>query len=92
MKKQDNVKLTGLKGTWYSVGEKFINGELFTIWESEIWGDEAPHSITNEKGLVVFTEEHNWFEDYEYARFMSDDFTPYHIEYKNYLEKKEGNF
>lgn len=88
--KKNNVKLTGLVGTWYMVGEKIIRGEEHYIWESEIYGGEAPHSITDNKNRVLFTEEYNWFNDYEYAKFQCDNFKPYFKEYEEYLIKKEN--
>ena len=88
--KKENVKLTGLIGTWYMIGEKNINGDICYLWESEEYGGDAPHTVTDEKQRVLFTEEYNWFNDYEYARFESDNFKPYYEEYKEYLIKKEN--
>lgn len=88
--KKDNVKLTGLIGTWYLVGEKIIRGEKTYIWESEEYGGDAPHTVTDEKNRVLFTEEYNGFSDYEYAKFECDNFKPYYKEYEEYLIKKEN--
>lgn len=63
MKKQDNIKIEGYKGTWYVVDKTIYNGKRYYLLESEIWGDEAPCLIIDEKGNVILDEVWNGFGD-----------------------------
>lgn len=40
--KLDNIKIEGRVGTWYDIDHLTHNGVTYVLFESEIYGDEAP--------------------------------------------------
>ena len=43
----------GHKGTWYKIEEANFRGRFYELWESEIYGDEANHLITEDGELII---------------------------------------
>lgn len=62
MKKQ-NVKLHGHIGTWYVIDATIRNGETYYLFESEIFGDEAPCIITDANYQIIMDEVYNGLEE-----------------------------
>ena len=44
--KLEEVEIDGYEGTWYEIDKLEVNGKMYYLLESEIWGDEA-------NGLVI---------------------------------------
>lgn len=63
--KQSKVKLGGHVGTWYVIDVTIRNGQKYYLFESEIFGDEAPCLITDGNYQIVKDEVYNGFEDLE---------------------------
>jgi len=61
--KQSNVKLHGHIGTWYVIDVTIRNGEKYYLFESEIFGDEAPCIITDANYQIIYDEVYNGWED-----------------------------
>ena len=38
----ENIKIEGRIGTWYEIDRLTHNGITYVLFESEIWGDDAP--------------------------------------------------
>ena len=60
---KDGVRFPGFRGTWYRVDREEIDGVVFELYESEIWGDEAAGIIATEDGQLVHPEAWNGLED-----------------------------
>lgn len=61
--RKDNVKIEGIQGKWYLLGEKEWKNKKVYLWENEKFGDECPHVITDENLKVVVADSWNGFED-----------------------------
>ena len=61
--KRDEIKIEGMKGTWYVIDEKLWNDEIVYLLESEQHGDEAPCIIANENLKVIAVHVANGFSD-----------------------------
>ena len=62
--KNEGVKFDGYYGKWHVFEEFYYLGGHYFMWESEVWGDEAPAIVTDEKGSVLFDEEWNGGQDF----------------------------
>ena len=58
---KSDIRLKGLEGTWYVIDER---PGLYLL-ESEIYGDERPCVITDDKFNVILPNVHNGWFDYE---------------------------
>ncbi len=68
----ENIEIEGFAGSWYVVDSDLIGGNYVYLLESEIYGDEAPYLVVDEKGTVLFDREMNGFDDYrEYVDMKS---------------------
>lgn len=59
----DEVKFKGYKGRWYVIGKTSRFGKTYYLFESTIWGDEAPAIITDETGKILLDDVYNGFDD-----------------------------
>ena len=50
MEENENVRLQGLKGTWYIIDNY---RDTFYLWESEQYGEDWPHVLTDDKLTVL---------------------------------------
>lgn len=62
---KENIELEGIDGTWYVIDESIHKGENVYLLENEIWGDETPGIIVNEKLEVLELNSFNGFDDLE---------------------------
>ena len=52
--KTENVKLDGLRGTWYMIDSYTdADGTQYHLWESEQMGDERSAVLTDERLMVI---------------------------------------
>jgi hypothetical protein len=52
--KTENVKLSGLNGTWYMIDSYTdLDGNKYYLWENEQFGDAAFAVLTDEHLLVI---------------------------------------
>ena len=72
--KLDNIKIEGRIGTWYEIDHLTHNGVTYVLFESEIWGDEAPAVVikytddrTNKREIPKENEVGETFDDIETA-------------------------
>ena len=56
MRKTENVTLEGHTGTWYKVSDTVHNGRKYYLWESEQYGEDANHIITDSKLNVMMDD------------------------------------
>ena len=53
--KTNNVKLDGMKGTWYFICAYHTVEGSFYLWESEQHGEDCPAVLTDDKMRVLDT-------------------------------------
>ena len=63
----DEVRFKGYKGRWYVIDKTTWRGKRYYLFESTIWGDEAPAIITDETGKVLLDDVYNGFDDLKEA-------------------------
>ena len=51
--KTENVKLQGLTGSWYVIDEYH---DTYYLWESEQYGEDWAHVLTDDKRNVIDSE------------------------------------
>lgn len=63
LKKKENLRIKGHKGTWYVIGEKKVGDKDLYLLEHEDFGEEA-HSIIIDENLTVIKDHiQNGFDD-----------------------------
>ena len=71
----ENIKIEGRIGTWYEIDRRYINNELYVLFESEQYGDEAAAVLCkippiqcltiNAKGKIQIPERYEISETYD---------------------------
>lgn len=73
----DGQRFRGRKGTWYMIDMDYIHGRRYYLYESEIWGDDAPHLAVNYEGRVMcetYDDLHTAIEEeLEYRRTLLEE-------------------
>lgn len=73
MVKTEGVHIMGYSGTWSSIDQRIICGTRYYLMESDLFGEDMYHIITNDSGRCVMTSE--------------DGFNPLHEEMDNTSQK-----
>lgn len=63
--KKDGMRFEGYRGSWYQIDERIIAGDRIILWESEQYGDEIPHMISDSRGNILLSEAYE-LSDIEY--------------------------
>jgi len=71
----DAVEIDGHTGTWYLIDTASHNGTVYYLWESEIYGEDAGHIITDGTMNVIIDEAYNKIK-LELEEYF-DSITPY---------------
>jgi hypothetical protein len=51
--KKENVRIDGLRGTWYMFDSYTGADGTYYLWESEQYGDDVPAVLTDEHLMVI---------------------------------------
>lgn len=55
MVKTEGVHILGYSGTWSSIDQRIICGAMYYLMESDLFGEDMYHIITNDSGRCVMT-------------------------------------
>lgn len=53
---KSNIKLEGIKGTWYEIDRGIVYGKTVILVESEQYGEDVPTIAIDENHKILFTD------------------------------------